>query len=275
MATDEKKLKEGIAYFEQILQVMPEDRSTLEFLCIAYEQTGEKEKCQKTLVSLAQVLVNERDFENAQVLLGKIENHDTPEIKAIELKLRAMLKPAADASAAKDVSAAGTTDGAFSRSAERIAAIKAERMLLTWLESNGVIEKELADKVGSDLQALGGVSDDLLISTLALIENENPAIAETASSCVADESKVPPIALEAFDQYLTLAKELPEKLVKVRGAVPFGKVADETLVAVANPMDAELRKEIAARFGGRCHFFFVPPLSLGIVLAKLFPESRK
>ena len=82
----------------------------------------------------------------------------------------------------------------------------------------------------------------------------------------------------AFDEYVLHAweaKELPEKLVKVRGAVPFGKVAEETLVALANPMDSLLKEEIAAHFGGKCHFFFVPPLSLGIVLAKLFPETGK
>ena len=272
MAEDANKLKDGIAYFEQILQVMPDDRSTLEFLCIAYEQIGELEKYQKTLVALAQVLVNERDFDGATALLSKIENHNTPEIKAIELKVRAMLKPTADEQKSK---AGLPLDASVAKCAERTAAIKAERMLLTRLESNGVVEKELADKIGEQLQALSGISGDFLVSTLSLIESENPAVAETASAYVADESRTPPLSLEVFDQYLTMAKELPERLVKVRGAVAFGKVADEMLVAIANPMDGELKKEIAAHFDGKCHFFFVPPLSLGIVLAKLFPESRK
>lgn len=272
MAEDADKLKEGIAYFEQILQVMPDDRSTLEFLCIAYEKAGEKEKYQKTLVSLARVLVSERDFENAKALIEKVENHNTPEIKAILLKIRAMLAPAAKTKEAGD-SAEGGRSGI--RSAERATAIRAERMLLAWLESNGIIEKDLAEKIGQQLQELAKVSDDLLVSTLALVEAENPAVAETAAAHVADESRVPPIALEAFDQYLSLAQELPEKLVKVRGVVPFGKVADEMLVALANPMDEELKREIMENFGGRCHFFFVPPLSLGIVLGKLFPEGRK
>ena len=51
------KLEEGIAYFEKMLKVMPEDRTTLEFLCVAYEQTGEEEKRRKALVSLAGLLV--------------------------------------------------------------------------------------------------------------------------------------------------------------------------------------------------------------------------
>lgn len=271
MADSIDKLKEGIAYFEQILQVMPDDRSTLEFLCIAYERSGEKEKYQQTLASLARVLVNERDYENAKTLLSKIENRGTPEIRALELRIEAMLKPTLE----KPNGGPAATGGATARSAGRMAAIKAERMLLTWLESNKTVEKEVADKIGEQLQALGRLSGDFLISTLALIEAENPAVAESAAACVADESRVPPIALEAFDSYLTLAKELPEWMVRVRGAVLFGKVADEALVALANPMDEGLKKEVAARFGGKCHFFFVPPLSLGIVLGRLYPESRK
>lgn len=271
MATDMDKLREGIAYFEQILQVMPDDRSTLEFLCIAYEQTGAREKYQKTLVSLAQVLVKERDFENARTLLEKIENHDAPEIKAIELKLRAMLSPVERLAAP----ASDAVPSEASRKVDVRAAVKAETDLLAWLESNAIVDKELAGKVGEQLRALGQATGGFLVSALSILESENPGVAETAAACVADETKTPPIALEAFDQYLTLAKELPEDLMRVRGAVPFGKVADETLVALANPMDAGLRKEIAERFGGKCHFYFVPPLSLGIVLGKLFPESRK
>ena len=272
MAADADKLKEGIAYFEQILQLMPDDRSTLEFLCIAYERAGEREKYQRTLVSLARTLVNERDFENARTLLEKVENRDTPEIKAIELKIGAMLAPVEKA--AKPGSAADVGLPVL-RSAERATAIRAERMLLTWLESVGVLEKAFADRIGEQLQSLSGIADDFLVSTLALIEAADPAVAEAAAVRVADESRIPPIALESFDQYLTLAQELPETLVKTRGTVPFGKVADETLVALANPLDTELKQAVSAHFGGKCHFFFAPPLSLGIVLAKLFPESRK
>ena len=35
------RLKEGVAYFEEMLRVMPDDRTTLEFLSVAYPQLGE------------------------------------------------------------------------------------------------------------------------------------------------------------------------------------------------------------------------------------------
>ncbi len=44
------KLLEGIAYFEKMLKVMPGDRTTLEFLSVAYEQLGDVEKQRTALI---------------------------------------------------------------------------------------------------------------------------------------------------------------------------------------------------------------------------------
>ena len=270
---DTDKLREGIAYFEQILQVLPDDRSTLEFLCIAYAQTGEVEKRCKVLSSLAQVLVRERDFESAEKLLPTLGELEGGEIKAAELKLRAMLSAVGVKTAGVNAVSAAAAGGSLPD--DKSGAIAAERSLLDWLESTGTIDKELAGKVREQLDALSSAKGVFLISVLSMIESENPLTAEMASAAVADESRTPPIALEAFDQYLALAPELPENFLKMRGAIPFGKVADEMLVALANPMDRILRKQISAYFGGKCHFYFVPPLSLNLVLAKLFPEAGK
>ena len=37
------RLAEGVAYFEQMLEIMPEDRTTLEFLVVAYDQLDQHE----------------------------------------------------------------------------------------------------------------------------------------------------------------------------------------------------------------------------------------
>lgn len=274
MAEEKNKLLEGIAYFEQIRQMMPEDRSTLEFLCIAYEQIGDQEKYRQALVSLAKVLVKERDFDSARKLLANIESHAEPEIKAIALKIQAMLTPMGGGSGSLPVGGSAKTVQRVS-SGDRAAAIEAELALVKWLKTNKVVEKELCEKVGEQLRGLASAKGDFLISALSILESENPAVAESASACIADEAKVPPVSLELFDQVVFLAKELPEGLVKVRGAIPFGRIADDLLVALVNPMDENLKMEIVSQVDGKVHFFFVPPLSLGIVLNKIFPETNK
>ena len=274
MAEVSDKLREGIAYFEQILQMMPEDRSTLEFLCIAYEQTGEMEKYRQVLVSLAEVLVKERDFESASKLLKSIESRAEPEAKVAALKIRAMVSPV-EAGLAK--AGAGPVANAMPSPSSNgcDSVLEPELELAKWLAAKKVIDQETCDRVCAQLRELIAIRGEFLISALQILENENSVLAEAAAAEVADESKTPPVALEAFDQVLALSGRLPERLVKVRGAVPFGMIADDLLVALANPMDERLKMEVVSAYGGRCHFFFVPPQSLGLVMNRLFPEAEK
>ena len=53
------KLFEAIGFFEKMLQTMPDDRTSLEFLAVAYEQAGEQDKQIKTLIKLSETLLKE------------------------------------------------------------------------------------------------------------------------------------------------------------------------------------------------------------------------
>ena len=64
----DSKLLEGIAYFEKMLKVMPGDRTTLEFLSVAYEQLGDLEKQRVALIQLAESLLREKDYEAADAI---------------------------------------------------------------------------------------------------------------------------------------------------------------------------------------------------------------
>ena len=90
------RLAEGVAYFEQMLQLMPEDRVTLEFLVVAYEQLDRHEDAQKALVSLTKILIKERDNAALEGLLPRLEESDYPEAKALSLKVKTLIAPAPD-----------------------------------------------------------------------------------------------------------------------------------------------------------------------------------
>lgn len=269
-----EKLQKAIAYFEQIRQMMPDDRLTLEFLCVAYEQLDDRKNFQQVLADLVKVLVRERDFASAQALLERLESHDEPEIKAAELKIRAMLAPEIGVSALKKAepdSRGQAPAGHLGRSA----AIAAECALMRRCVSARLVEKDVADRVCGELKELETVPGEFLISALAILENENSGLCEAVVAGLADETRTVPIAIEAFEQTAQLIREIPAHLVRVRGVVPFGRIADETLVAVANPADENLRQEVSVCFGGRCRFFLAPPQSLALVLGRLHPEGEK
>ena len=90
------RLEEGVAYFEQMLEVMSEDRTTLEFLDAAYQQLGRKEKDKDVLTRLVRLLIKERDVEALKALLPRMEASDHPPLKALLLKTNALIAPPPD-----------------------------------------------------------------------------------------------------------------------------------------------------------------------------------
>ncbi len=71
------RLEEGVRYFEQMLEIMPDDRITLEFLVVAYDQLNEHEKSEKAVVMLTNLLLKQGDFAAAEGLLPRLEAIDT------------------------------------------------------------------------------------------------------------------------------------------------------------------------------------------------------
>ncbi|MBQ6009055.1 MAG: hypothetical protein IJL17_10960, partial [Kiritimatiellae bacterium] len=104
------KLLEGIAYFEKMLKVMPGDRTTLEFLSVAYEQLGDLEKQRTALIQLAEALLREKDYDAAEAIggrLGGFAETDAQDmvrrIKSVRtpVQLKAVVRPGAGARPAR------------------------------------------------------------------------------------------------------------------------------------------------------------------------------
>ena len=256
------RLKEGIAYFEEMLRVMPDDRTTLEFLSVAYPQLGEDEKAENALASLARVLLKEGDLESASALLPRLETCAKPEAKAMALKIRAASAPRPDLSPETAPKAGGGAPGGS------VAAACA---------SEAALAEDLGDAtIAEHIRKLSGVEGAMLVSTLATLAHEHPETSEKAIARLADKYGMPPVPLEAFDPDPTLVAKLPEEIVRVRGVVPFAKIGAVTLVAFLSPQDAALRRAIASALGGpgNVRFFLADPLSVEKILSRLFPEEE-
>ena len=70
----DSKLFEAIGFFEKMLQTMPDDRTSLEFLAVAYEQVGEQDKQIKTLIKLSETLLKEGDADHAAIIAKKLKS---------------------------------------------------------------------------------------------------------------------------------------------------------------------------------------------------------
>ena len=281
------KLLEGIAYFEKMLKVMPGDRTTLEFLSVAYEQLGDEEKQRTALVQLAETLLREKDYDAADAIgerLGVFSETDAQDmvrrIKSARnpVQLKAVVRPGARPTRAA-VRAGGARaeralqEGGVSLAQVVMAAVKAEAALIRDLYAKNVVDASAAEVVQRHLGGLPEPTRPFLVSALAILEKESGGLGERAAVYMADAASAPPIPLQAFMPSAALVNQLPEEIVRVRGAVPFGRLGDTLLVAVLNPLDAEFHAEVERLVGSPCRFFLAEPHTTEDFLEKFFAEN--
>lgn len=273
MAETDPKLTEAIAFFEQMLQTMPGDRTSLEFLSVAYEQTGQTAKRRECLIRLADCLIREKDFDNAQVIAArlsafrddpaaceaaervaeKIQSHilETPPPARLETGLPGEAAAVPGAGAFQDQ---GLEVHALSRSAS------AAEMELVWhWKEHEFLPKEICMDVLHVLTERPMSDAPTLISALALLDEQHPEMTDKLMETMQRASEIPPIPLELFELQPDAKRLLSPAFVQVKGVLPFALLGGEALVALLNPMNPALREETAARAGRPCHFFLAHP----------------
>ena len=282
------KLLEGIAYFEKMLKVMPGDRTTLEFLSVAYEQLGDVEKQRTALIQLAEALLREKDYDAADAIgerLNSFSEADAQDmarrIKSVRnpVQLKAVVRPGTGARPMRAV-VRPSGSAAVDKPTERpslaqvvMSAVKAEAALIRDLYAKNVVDASAAEVVQRHLGGLPEATRPFLVSALAILEKESGGMGEKAAVYMADAASAPPIPLQAFMPPASLVKQLPEEIVRVRGAVPFGRLGDTLLVAVLNPLDAEFHAEVERLAGCPCRFFLAEPHTTEDFLEKFFSEN--
>ena len=249
------RLKEGVAYFEQMLKVMPDDRTTLEFLAVAYPQMGELDKAEEAVASLARVLLKEGDVESATALLPRLEECSSDSAKAMVLKVRAAIAPRPELTPETP-----TPMG----------------LVATAAESEAKLAAELGEAATAEqLKALPDNGRFLLVSALSSLEKEKPEACEKALATLADKYAMPPVPLDACEPDKALLKKLPEELVRVRGIVPFARLGDLSLVVTLSPHDAHLLKAVTDALDKKVRFYLAEPRLVEAALQKIYPETKE
>lgn len=271
------KLREAIDFFEKMLQTMPGDRTGLEFLSVAYEQTGEQEKQIKALVKLSETLLKEGDLEHAGLIGEKLRSFpDAPEaVMAARVVERIVAKggTGGGGSSSNDLfieevpEAAKMPETPVAVQATKANlpgwtsdAAKAELEIVWHWNDDGVLPKEVCMEmlhVFMDHPVVVNLAT--LVSALGLLQEQHPEYADTAFESMQKRSKLPPIPLELLEVQQDAINTLPIDYIKVKGVMPFRMMANELLVAVMNGVDRNLREEIAAMTGKKCHFYLLHP----------------
>jgi hypothetical protein len=274
MAEADPKLNEAISFFEQMLQTMPGDRTSLEFLSVAYEQTGQGEKRRDCLIRLADCLLQEKDYDNAQAIAGYLSAYTDylPARAAVERVVEQVqggvvqreIHRVAQGFDAVAKSSGAPVAGAFHELADEVHSLShstaAAEMDLVWFwKEKELMPKELCMDVLHILTELPATDQPELVSALALLDEQHPEWTDRLMEAMQRASQMPPIPIELFEIQPAAAKLLSPAFIFVKGVLPFALLGNEVLVALLNPLNKDLQDEVTARIGRPCHFFFVHP----------------
>lgn len=275
----ESEVWNAIAAFEKILEVMPEDRSSLETLFHAYEHIGDRAQALSYLLRLSTVVLNESDVSTAPALIETLEKYGGASNERIAEQLgplKEMLEQArsnADQSPEEEAPSAEpdiSDAGGDLKPKPQIKFRVADELSFAWkLFEAGEMSQEDYASVAHDLAELSIDSHLSTVSVLHALEGRAFKGMERLMAYAAKESKTPVLSLRSFEPQPAAMECLPRDFVIRRGALVFDLLQDEALVVVMNPFDPSLREDIEQWVGRKCHYFMALPQEFDAAVALL------
>jgi len=266
-------LQESITMLEQILEVMPNDVMTLKALFNAYFQAEYIDDAFDFLTRIADVSLTNKDAELSKFVLDKMTNFEethSDEVAAHSARLEAY---------ASDSSAKKTSGNSFSKSTTRAkkpktknkseAAIATELTLAWRLYEEKQLSQEEYSLVLNDLTEISSKNLDIPCSVLHVIHDRKMPIINKIRNYLSEQSGVPNISLSHFDLPKSVSSILPIDIAIHDGALPFGFIGDDLMIAVLNPFDNALVDKAETFSGHRCHSFLVSADEYDKMLEKL------
>ncbi len=264
----ESEVLSAIAAFEQILEAIPNDRASLEALANTYEQIGDHTKAKEYAVRLANVLIEENDIEAAQAVAETLKQYVSadPSVQALIDRIGAMGAPSAGTregaadGARAEAAASGQTVAQKAGDKGRAAFNMAEELAFAWnlLEAKEITQDEYSSLV-QDLTEMSSVDSATTVSVLHVLEGRAFKSLDRVLVYVSKECGTPVISLACFEIKPEAFSLLPVDFMVKRGALVFELIGKDALVVVMNPYDRQLRRDIEALTGRKCHFFLTLP----------------
>lgn len=270
------KLLEAISFFEKMFETMPEDRTGLEFLAVAYEQTGETDKQISTLATLSEVLLKEKDFEHAAMIVDKLKGFEGSAEAQMAIKIAEMILTKSSISATR--SSASDDNSLFIKketepkpkkavSDDQVGkiqswiteAVKAEIELVWYWKDHNVLPKDVCINLSRVFMNHPVTDVPVLVSALGLLEEQHPEYTMTAFEDLQNRSRLPAIPLELFNVSEDVFSVLPAPYIQVKGVIPFAEMGGEYMIGVLNPLNEALQDEVGKLASAACHFYCVHP----------------
>ncbi|TFH18367.1 MAG: hypothetical protein E4H02_00145 [Lentisphaerales bacterium] len=278
----EAEVWSAIAAFEQILEAIPNDRTSLETLAHAYEQIGDLTRAKDYLVRLADAVISESDSETAEEIRAKLANlaaDDTdaqaalsridtflasapqPTPKASEPSQKITAEPSLSEQAPSTSQKIATELGSFNI---------ANELPFAWklLQSNEITQEEYS-KLVQDLTEMSRSDAAVTVSVLHVLNDRGFKNLYKVIASVAKDCRTPPVSLANFELQSSAFALLPLDYMIKRGVIPFDLIGNDVLSVIMNPYDKELMKEVEAATERTCHFFVTAPAEFDAAIDRI------
>jgi len=269
---DNADLLESIAMLEQILEVMPTDVMTLKALFNAYNQTGNKESAFEFLTRIADLSLTNKDANLSQFVLDNInqfEDQYSAEVAAHTARLQALVGNETSSESTSTPKEHVPPKKKKKKKSKAEAAIASELALAWRLYEDNQLSQEEYSLILNDLTEISSKDLDIPCSVLHVVFDRKMPIMNKIRNYLSSRSGVPNISLSNFSLPKEVASVFPIDISIHDGALPFGFVGDDIMIAVLNPFDSALIDKAETFSGHRCHPYLVAPEEYDEMLQKL------
>ena len=266
----------AIAAFEQILEALPNDRTSIETLAHAYEQIGDLSRAKDYTLRLADLVLSEADVEAATGILPKVEAFSASDPAAATLleRLRRFVTSAGVLSkpvpADERTPAAGSEPVAPPAASIPVTFNVATELPLAWnLLQAGEITQEEYSSVVQDLTEMSSNDRMVTVSMLHVLNDRGFKNLPKILAAIAKDCGTPILALSGFEPQPNAFNLLPMELMVRRGVIVFDLFGQDGLAVIMNPYDKELIRTVETVARRKCFFYLTMPTDFDAAIAKI------
>lgn len=247
----------AITAFEQILEIVPNDLSTLDALVRSCEMVGDAERARKYLIRLIRAHLDLGNTAQVEALADELRRLADGDPDAFDLlaelegtSRRPATPPPPSPESQRPVESAERPETNL---------LDAELSLAWRLHEAQLLTQTDYTAVANELTVLAAQPVAERVSALYILYTRRFPKLDSALAFLSRQSRTPIINVAAFNPPRSCRDLLPTEFQVRRCVLPFEQIGPETLVALLNPLDESLRADVGRRIGARCHFYLTRP----------------
>ncbi len=280
---NEDELWSAISSLELILDVMPEDKTSLQALAGAYVDIGDIAKAVKLKVRLGQLCLNSKSMSEASEIfeeLVDLRDHDE-DVKEFleryeEMKDVVQDEEVDNSSEGTEKTASVDSDNYDFSDLDRPFDISKEISLAWEIFQKKFMSEEEYSMIVRDLTEMTISHSVITVSTLHAIQSRGYKTIESIIAYLGSAYNAPFVNVSSFNIHEDVLSSLPVQLMIKYGILPFDFLGDKALLlAVMNPADTKLVGKIEKILNKKCFIYTTYPHEFDQILMNLHDSYLK